>query len=53
MVCPSLEGENSLLETLTKKEKKELLDKAYNTLILGLGDKVLREVKKITTPIGV
>ena len=46
----TLDGESSLPETLSEKEKKDLLDRAYSTLILGLGDKVLREVKKMTTP---
>ncbi|TXG57404.1 hypothetical protein EZV62_018717 [Acer yangbiense] len=35
------------------EEKKQLLEKAYSSLILGLGDKVLREVKKETTASGI
>ena len=31
------------------KEKKEIMKKAYNTIILSFGDKVLREVSKTKT----
>ena len=42
----ALEGEKNLPNTLSGKEKKEILDKAHSALILCLGDKVLREVSK-------
>lgn len=40
------EGEERFPKTMKLEEKIELLEKAYSLLILGLGDKVLREVKK-------
>ncbi|KAK0578324.1 hypothetical protein LWI29_008623 [Acer saccharum] len=42
----ALEGEDKLPASMDAAEKKTLLEKAYSSLILGLGDKVLREVKK-------
>ena len=41
----ALNGKN-LPTHLSENEKKELLDKAHNALILSLGDKVLREISK-------
>lgn len=32
--------------TLSKKEKKEIMDKAHNALILSLRDRVLQEMSK-------
>lgn len=49
----ALEGEDKMPEIMKAEEKKELLDKAYSSLILGLGDKVLREVKKETSTVGI
>lgn len=37
---------NEFLETTDGEKKKEVLKKAYNTLILSLSDKVLREIMK-------
>lgn len=42
----ALEGEKGLPTTTTKREKKEVLNKAHSALILSLGNKVLREVSK-------
>ena len=42
----ALEGADKLPASLTEEKKTEILDKAYNTLILSLNDKVLREVVK-------
>ena len=33
---------------INQRERNEMLDKAHNTIILSLGDKVLREVSKET-----
>ena len=38
--------ENVFLESMDDKKKMEVLKKAYNTLILSLSDKVLREIVK-------
>ncbi|KAH7575562.1 hypothetical protein JRO89_XS02G0146800 [Xanthoceras sorbifolium] len=48
-LAAALDGEDKLPTTMKAEEKKKLLDKAYSSLILGLGDKVLREVKNETT----
>jgi len=37
----ALDGEAKILVTYTTKKKKEIIKKAFNTLILSLGDKVL------------
>lgn len=42
----ALEGENKLPTMLIEKEKKDLLSKAHNAIILCIGDKALREVSK-------
>ena len=42
----ALEGEEHLPETMDVRERRELLKKAYSSIILGLGDKVLREVSR-------
>ena len=41
----ALDGKNLPMH-LWKSNKKDLLDKAHNALILSLGDKVLREISK-------
>ena len=45
----ALEGEAKMSKNYTTEQKKEIVKKAYNTLILSLGDKVLREVSKMKT----
>lgn len=45
----ALDGEEKLPTDMKDDEKKNLLKKAYSSLILGLGDRVLREVSKETT----
>ncbi|TXG56626.1 hypothetical protein EZV62_017939 [Acer yangbiense] len=49
----ALDGEEKLPTDMKADEKKNWLKKAYSSLILGLGDKVLREVSKETTATGV
>lgn len=36
-------------KTLTKEQRADIEEKAFNALIFNLADKVLREVSKITT----
>ena len=48
-VDKALEGVSKLPATMDAAKKEKVLKKAYNTLILSLGDKVLREVIKCTT----
>lgn len=45
----ALKGESELPETMKDSEKQDMLEKAKSSLILGLGDKVLREIKKEKT----
>ena len=52
----ALDEEKAIPDTLTeeqktkiRKQRKEINKKAFNTLILSLGEKVLREVSKMTT----
>ena len=45
--------ENVFPETMDVEKKKEVLKKAYNTLILCLSDKVLREIVKYKSAAGV
>ena len=45
-IAKALEGENGLPETMSETEKSDILEMAYSTLILHLGDKVIREVSK-------
>jgi len=45
----ALDGKAKMPETFSEEKKKEIDKKAFNTLILGLGDKVLQEVSKMTT----
>lgn len=40
----ALKGEQDLPELLTAREKSDILDRAHSSIILCLGDKVLREV---------
>lgn len=42
----ALVGLENLPTSMKAEDKKELQDKTYNALILGLNDKVLWEVKK-------
>jgi len=44
-----LEGESKHGTPMTEKDKKILLEKAHNAIILNLGDKVLRRVSKKKT----
>ena len=41
-----LGGESKLSPTLSEEEREDLLEKAHSTLLLSLGDKVLRQVTK-------
>ncbi|TXG74051.1 hypothetical protein EZV62_002630 [Acer yangbiense] len=52
-LATALEGEDKLPASMDAAEKKILLEKAYSSLILGLGDKVLREVKKEKSAAGI
>ena len=45
----ALEGEAKKTATYSTEKKKEIGKKAFNTLILGLSDKVLREISKMKT----
>lgn len=45
----ALAGEAKLPSSLSTEEKKDMLDKAHSTLILSLGDKILREVSEEKT----
>ena len=45
----ALDGESKMPKVYSKEKKKEIIKKAYNTLILSLGDKILREVSKMET----
>eukprot|EP00256_Glycine_max_P055621 XP_014622838.1 uncharacterized protein LOC100793630 isoform X1 [Glycine max] len=49
----ALDGEIKLEKMMADGDKKALLQKAYNAIILSLGDKVLRQVSKETTAVGV
>ena len=42
----ALEGKNTLPRTLLDVEKDAIIEKAHNTILLCLGDEVLREVSK-------
>ncbi|XP_065874841.1 uncharacterized protein [Euphorbia lathyris] len=52
-VAKALKGEKEFLATMTKEEKEDLLELAYSTIVLYLGNKVLREVSKETSAAGV
>ncbi|XP_062100617.1 uncharacterized protein LOC133806545 [Humulus lupulus] len=45
----ALLGEARMPTTYSEENKKEMMKKAYNTFILSLSDKVLREVSKMKT----
>ena len=45
----ALEREAKMPKTHTVDQKKQILKKAYNTLILSLGNKELRKVSKMKT----
>jgi len=45
----ALKGEGTLLLTMSRAEKTEMVDKASSAIFLCLGDKVLREVAKEPT----
>ena len=45
----AMNGETNLDVKMEDKDKKILLDKAHSTIILSLGDKVLRQVSKEKT----
>lgn len=45
----ALEGIAKLPNTLTEKEKQDLINKAHSTIILSLADEALREVAEETT----
>ena len=45
----ALKGEAAMLATLTQVQKGEMIDKAKSAIVLGLGDKVLRDVTREAT----
>jgi len=45
----ALKGEAAMLASLTQAEKREMIDKAKNAIVLCLGDKVLRDVAREAT----
>jgi len=45
----ALKGEEKMFESLSSKEKSEMIDKARSAIILCLGDKALREVARERT----
>ena len=45
----ALEGESRHDASMAQKDKKMLLDKAHSTIVLSLGDRVLRQVSKEKT----
>ncbi|KHN13665.1 Retrovirus-related Pol polyprotein from transposon TNT 1-94, partial [Glycine soja] len=49
----ALQGASKLPSTLSDKEKKDLLSKAHSTIILSLGDEVLREVAEEKSAAGI
>ncbi|CAM8923041.1 unnamed protein product [Rhodiola kirilowii] len=52
-VSKALEGKHKLPASMTQDEKTEAMELAYSTLILHLGDKVLREVSREKTAAGI
>lgn len=42
-IAKALQGEKGLPDSLSAPEKQDILDMAFSTVILHLGDKVLRE----------
>lgn len=49
----SLDGESALSSSMSNKNKADLMEKAYNAIILCLGDKVLQEISKEKMAVGV
>ncbi|KAJ4708888.1 Retrovirus-related Pol polyprotein from transposon TNT 1-94 [Melia azedarach] len=45
----AVKGTYEMSDTLTEKEKRDILTKAHSVIVLSLGDKVLREVSKQKT----
>ena len=45
----ALEGESKMLASYSDEKKKDIMKRAYNTLILSLSDKVIREINKMKT----
>ncbi|XP_073221741.1 uncharacterized protein [Cicer arietinum] len=45
----ALGGDKDMASPLPEREKKDIMDKTHNALILSLGDKILREVSKETS----
>ena len=52
-VAKALQGEKALPVMMNAEEKSDVMELAYSTLILYLGDKVMREVAKETTAAGI
>src|SRR3954467_13461592 len=48
----ALKGEAAMNVALTAAEKTTMIEKAHNTILLSLGEKVLRQVSKETTTLG-
>src|SRR4051812_1674547 len=48
----ALKGEAAMNAALTAEEKTTMIEKAYNAILLSLGDKVLRQISKETTTSG-
>ena len=48
----ALKGEEAMNVVLTVAEKTTVIEKAHNTILLSLGDKVLRHVSKEMTTSG-
>ena len=46
-LAKALEGESKLPVTMDYEKKQKVLEKAYNTLILSLSDKVLWKIIKM------
>ena len=42
----ALKGASGLPETMSNQDKKVLMEKAHSAIILSLGDKVLRKVRR-------
>lgn len=52
-IAKALEVEKGFPETMSATEKNEAFEMAYSTLILHLGDKVMREVSKEKPVVGI
>ncbi|PON48823.1 hypothetical protein PanWU01x14_235260 [Parasponia andersonii] len=51
-VAQALQGEKNLPSTMSEKEKTQILEMAYSTMILYLSDNVLRKYNKETSAAG-